>query len=89
MNNRRTLRLGPTLLLALLGMLVLWSSPAYAETPTFGEPRLVGPASGWTRGVAVGDVDGDGDLDLVVGNSNQQNFIYLNDGSGGFDWPGS
>ncbi|MCA8977370.1 MAG: VCBS repeat-containing protein [Planctomycetes bacterium] len=38
--------------------------------------------------VALGDVDGDGDLDLVVGNSRitvgERNRLYLNDGAGTF-----
>ncbi len=33
-----------------------------------------------TRSVAWGDVDGDGDLDLAVGNYGDPNRVYLNDG---------
>ena len=34
--------------------------------------------------IALGDVDGDGDMDVVLGNSGQQNQLYLNDGAGTF-----
>ena len=40
--------------------------------------------TGSSTGVALGDVDGDGDLDAVVVNDNQANRVYTNDGSGTF-----
>ena len=41
-----------------------------------------------TYSVAIGDVDGDGSPDIVVGNYGGVNMLYLNDGSGKFDVTG-
>ncbi len=40
---------------------------------------------GNTRGVIMGDVDGDRDLDVVFANKDGQNRLYINDGSGVFE----
>ena len=37
-----------------------------------------------SRALALGDLDDDGDLDLVIANSDQSNRVYLNDGEGNF-----
>src|SRR6185295_1237619 len=37
-----------------------------------------------TTSLAVGDLDGDDDLDLLVGNDGQSNKIYLNNGAAVF-----
>jgi len=37
-----------------------------------------------TNGIACGDVDGDGDLDLVIGNEGASNVLFLNDSVGTF-----
>ncbi|MBN1890565.1 MAG: VCBS repeat-containing protein [Thermoflexales bacterium] len=50
----------------------------------FGTGRPFGTGSDWTDSLASGDLDGDGDLDLVVGNEEEQNVVYLNDGAGSF-----
>ena len=38
-----------------------------------------------TVAIALGDVDGDGDLDVVAGNFLQASRVYLNDGTGSFE----
>jgi uncharacterized repeat protein (TIGR01451 family) len=42
-------------------------------------PLLIGPAWDSTGGLAWGDVDCDGDLDLATGNRYQQTVVYFND----------
>ncbi len=49
---------------------------AHPVSPTFG--------AGYSEGIALGDIDGDGDLDAVIANWSQPQDVYLNDGSGVF-----
>ena len=78
-------------MLALAALVVLASS-AIAQVQFDELPkRHMPPDSEWTHAVALGDVDGDGDPDLVFGNGDypsgqrgQRNRLYLNDGSGTF-----
>src|SRR5262249_54051438 len=44
-------------------------------------PILVGSATDVTTAVALGDLNGDGDADLLVGRDGQTNQVYLNNGT--------
>ena len=52
---------------------------------TFSAKREIGDRADPSYGAALGDLDGDGDLDLVVANDvGAPSFVYLNDGHGNF-----
>jgi hypothetical protein len=44
----------------------------------------INPPNYNTRGIALADLDGDGDLDGFAANFGQPDQVYLNDGSGSF-----
>jgi hypothetical protein len=54
---------------------------AHGSVPQFGAAD--------SRDVALGDLDGDGDLDAVVANNNEAETVWLNDGTGAFSAHGS
>ncbi len=63
----------------------LSSSHASAQTLRFDYVRrMLPPDADTSWAAALGDLDGDGDLDAFVGNDGQQCRLYLNDGSGVF-----
>lgn len=71
------------------GALLLAAPPAraHAQSLPWFDPLggVALPASQrTTNDVALADVDGDGDLDLVAGNARAQNRLYLGDGRGRF-----
>ncbi|MBL9152511.1 MAG: DUF11 domain-containing protein, partial [Verrucomicrobiales bacterium] len=57
---------------------------ATGGTGTFSDSGQFLGKNSYTWSVALGDVDGDGDLDLVEGNRDQANRVWLNDGAGSF-----
>ncbi|MEC8559958.1 MAG: M43 family zinc metalloprotease, partial [Planctomycetota bacterium] len=46
-------------------------------------PQALGTGASFS--VALGDLDGDGDLDAMVANSGQSNTVWTNDGNGNFE----
>jgi hypothetical protein len=46
--------------------------------------RCFGPTDVDAISIAIGDLDIDGDIDIVAGTRHQQNTIYVNDGTGDF-----
>jgi len=65
-------------------LLFLAVSPSRASDLTFDTVYGFGDPVGNTTSIAMGDLNGDGMLDLVVGDYWQPNVVYLNDGSGAF-----
>ncbi|MFB6278562.1 MAG: FG-GAP-like repeat-containing protein [Salinibacter sp.] len=78
--------LGRTTLMAVLLVGGLLATPAAAQEFIVGGQSL---GDGHTEAVATGDLDGDGDTDLVLGNGSpfeidSPNTVWLNDGTGTF-----
>lgn len=58
--------------------------PAYVDSL-----QSIGNGSRITASIALGDVDGDGDLDMIEANTGSQpNLVYLNDGANNFSVSG-
>lgn len=53
-------------------------------TDTTDEVGMTDTAESYGLGVIASDLDGDGDIDVYVGNDSNPNFLYRNDGQGKF-----
>jgi hypothetical protein len=87
-NRSRPSQRHASLFVALLSLLALIPAAPLARTaraadPTFTSAALLGNDRA-TRDVVVGDLNGDGALDLVLGNDGQPSQVYLNDGQAHF-----
>ncbi len=81
----------PVAVAAALVIMVVWVYPAFADDPQFFLTHDFGTGTDYTWSLALGDMDGDGDLDIVSGggldlvsNTGTQSAVYLNDGQGNF-----
>lgn len=52
---------------------------------TFSTQQILDTDKSTSYTAALGDIDGDGDLDAVVGNDKQPSYVMLNDGKGKFE----
>lgn len=85
-DNRR-LPLSLSFVLFALAIHLGHTPPVYAQdsTPIYTLASVL-PVEDTTNAVAYGDLNGDGNLDLIIAN-NGQNYLYLNDGQGNFNQP--
>jgi hypothetical protein len=68
------------ILVSLLSMAVL-GVPSQSRAAVFSiDPVWISTGTQYTRSVALGDVDRDGDLDLVCGDYNMRSTLFLNEG---------
>ena len=82
---RRNRIAGSLFALLLLGLGLLASArPAHADAPSFADRLKFGSGRDPIRAIAFGDMNGDGSLDLIVGNDGAQSLVYLNDGRGNY-----
>jgi hypothetical protein len=72
------------MLLTMIPLGIIPAGVAQAATPAFLANPLLNPFGNTTASIATGDLNGDGALDLVMGNNGQASLLYINDGLGNY-----
>jgi len=78
------MKYGACIILSIMALLISGTANALSPAKEFLPMQNIGPANMQSVGMAVVDIDGDGDIDILVANDGAKNSLYRNRGNGTF-----